>query len=123
MSVLFPAPLLGFFLAPDDPDRIVIIATGVALLGMAALFQVVDGAQIMALGLLRGVKDSRAPMLIATLSYWGVGAPCAYVFGFVLGWEGPGVWFGLVMGLSLAAVLLMLRFLQNDGWPEGFKLA
>ncbi|MCW9043659.1 MAG: MATE family efflux transporter [Pseudopelagicola sp.] len=108
--LLFPAPLLGLFLAPDDPDRIVIIATGVALLGMAALFQVVDGAQIMALGLLRGVKDSRAPMLIATLSYWGVGAPCAYVFGFVLGWEGPGVWFGLVMGLSLAAVLLMLRF-------------
>ncbi|WP_243612104.1 MATE family efflux transporter [Shimia aestuarii] len=105
-----PDVLLGLFLAPEDPDRSLIIATGVMLLMMAALFQVVDAAQVMALGLLRGVKDTRAPMIIATVSYWIVGAPFAYVFGFVLGWEGPGVWFGLVMGLSVAAVLLMLRF-------------
>ena len=108
--LLYPEPLLGLFLAPEDPDRVMIITTGVALLTMAALFQVVDGAQVMALGLLRGVKDTRAPMIIAAVSYWGIGAPCAYVFGFWLGWNGPGVWFGLVMGLSVAAVLLMLRF-------------
>ena len=108
--LLYPEPLLGLFLAPEDPDRVIIITTGVALLTMAALFQVVDGAQVMALGLLRGVKDTRAPMIIAAVSYWGIGAPCAYVFGFWLGWNGPGVWFGLVMGLSVAAVLLMLRF-------------
>lgn len=108
--VMFPELLLGLFIAPDEPDRAVILATGVALLTMAALFQGVDALQVMALGLLRGVKDSRAPMIIATISYWGIGAPCAYVFGFVLGWGGQGVWFGLVVGLSVAALLLMLRF-------------
>ena len=108
--LLLPEQLMGLFLAPDDPDRAVILSTGVALLMMAALFQGVDALQVMVLGLLRGVKDTRAPMLIATLSYWGIGVPCAYVFGFVLDWQGVGVWFGLVVGLSVAACLLMLRF-------------
>ncbi|MBR9841966.1 MAG: MATE family efflux transporter [Rhodobacteraceae bacterium] len=108
--LLFPETLLGLFLGPDEPNRAAILTSGVALLMLAALFQVVDALQVMVLGLLRGVKDSRAPMLIATVSYWMIGVPCAYGFGFVLGWGGPGVWFGLVVGLSVAAVLLMWRF-------------
>ena len=87
-----------------------ILAVGVILLAMAALFQMVDGAQAVALGLLRGVQDTTVPMVIAAISYWGIGVPCSYLFGFVLGYGAIGIWAGLVLGLAIAAVLLSWRF-------------
>ncbi len=105
-----PEPLISLFMDPDEPARPQILAIGVVLLAIGALFQLVDGAQVIAIGLLRGVLDTRVPMLMAIFSYWGVGLPCSYVLGFVLGWQGPGVWMGLVLGLGCAAVLLMARF-------------
>ncbi|MCR9127455.1 MAG: MATE family efflux transporter [Rhodobacteraceae bacterium] len=108
--VIFPEPLIALFLEPGEPARDQIVATGVWLLAMAALFQLVDGAQVIALGLLRGVQDTRRPMVIAALSYWAVGIPCSYYLGFVAGLDGVGVWLGLVVGLACAAVLLVRRF-------------
>ncbi|AVL54639.1 MATE family efflux transporter [Roseobacter denitrificans] len=105
-----PETLLSLFMQEDDPQRAGIMAIGVGLLAMAALFQLVDGAQVIALGLLRGVQDTKIPMIYAAVSYWGVGIPCSYVFGFVLGLDGIGVWLGLVVGLSVAALLLSQRF-------------
>jgi MATE family multidrug resistance protein len=70
----------------------------------------VDGAQVIALGVLRGVQDTTGPMVIAALSYWLVGIPASYMLGFQMGWGGVGVWSGLVLGLACAAVLLMTRF-------------
>ncbi|SLN72598.1 Multidrug resistance protein NorM [Roseivivax jejudonensis] len=110
LFLLAPAPLVGAFLDPDDPDRAAIVASGVTLLAVAALFQLVDGAQVVALGVLRGVQDTRVPMWMAAFAYWGVGMPAALGFGFWLGWGGPGVWLGLVLGLAAAAVLLLARF-------------
>ena len=81
-----------------------------SLLAVAALFQLVDGAQVIALGLLRGMQDTRVPMIMAIVAYWGVGIPASYLLGFVLGWGGPGIWFGLVVGLAVAGVFLMSRF-------------
>lgn len=119
----FPDVLVGLFVDPAEPARDAIIATGVGLMAMAALFQLFDGAQVTAMGLLRGVQDIRAPMWIAALSYWGVGAPLAWFVGFPLGWEGMGVWFGLAMGLAAAAVLLLWRFwsrsVRIDTMPPG----
>ena len=112
---LTQAPLLvGLFLAPDDPDRAAILAIGTGLLAMAALFQLVDGAQVIALGLLRGVQDTRVPMWLAAFAYWGVGLPASYAFGFGLGGQGIGIWAGLVLGLATAAVLLSLRFWRHS---------
>ncbi|MEC3860372.1 MATE family efflux transporter [Mesobacterium sp. TK19101] len=108
--LLMPERLVSLFLDPADPDRAAIIALGVGLLVMAALFQLVDGAQVIALGLLRGVQDTQAPMIIAGVAYWGVGLTSSYVCGFVLGWGAVGIWTGLVLGLGVAAVLLNLRF-------------
>jgi MATE family multidrug resistance protein len=105
-----PEMLIGLFLSPDDPDRPAVVAIGVMLLAAAALFQVVDAAQVMALGLLRGVQDTRVPMVIAALSYWAVGVPASYVLGFSLGLGGPGIWLGLAMGLALAGVFMLWRF-------------
>lgn len=110
LFLLFPQPLLSIFVQNDDPDRVAILLIGVGLLAMAALFQLVDGAQVIALALLRGVQDTKIPMMFAAISYWGLGIPASYVFGFVLGWEGIGVWFGLVLGLAAAGVLLSVRF-------------
>ena len=103
-------PLISLFMEPDDPQRFQILLIGAGLLAMAALFQLVDGAQVIALGLLRGLQDAKIPMVMAGLSYWAVGIPASYYFGFVRGMDGIGVWLGLVLGLACAAVLLMARF-------------
>ncbi|ARE41511.1 Multidrug and toxin extrusion (MATE) family efflux pump YdhE/NorM [Rhodovulum sp. P5] len=111
----YPAPLVGLFLDPASPDSAEVLAIGTALLAAAALFQLVDAAQVMALGLLRGVQDTRAPMVMAAISYWLVGLPVAYVLGFVLNFQGIGVWLGLASGLALAGVLMMARFWRHHG--------
>ncbi|WP_170770299.1 MATE family efflux transporter [Ruegeria lacuscaerulensis] len=103
-------PLISLFMEADDPQRSQILLIGTGLLAMAALFQLVDGAQVIALGLLRGLQDAKVPMVMAGLSYWVVGIPASYYFGFVQGMDGIGVWLGLVLGLAFAAVLLMARF-------------
>lgn len=107
--------LVGLFLSPDEPARAAIIAIGASFLIVAAVFQLADGAQVMAMGLLRGVQDTRGPMLIAAFSYWGVGLPTSYVLGFPMGFGGEGIWAGLVVGLTTAAVLLMARFWRGAG--------
>ncbi len=105
-----PEFLVGLFLDPGDPQRPQIIAIGATLLAVAALFQFVDAAQVMALGLLRGLHDTRVPMIYAAISYWVVGMPASYVLGFPLGLGGAGVWLGLSLGLACAGALLMSRF-------------
>ncbi len=114
LFLTFPVPLISLFLEPGDPDRPAILAIGIGLLAMAALFQLVDGAQVIALGLLRGVQDTGVPMIMAAVSYWGVGIPCSYLLGFTFGMEGIGVWLGLVIGLAFAGVLLMIRFWRTS---------
>lgn len=111
--VAIPGPLIGLFVDPADPDRPRVVEIGTVLLYAAALFQLVDAAQVMALGLLRGVQDTRVPMIYAAISYWLIGVPCSYVLGFVLGWEGPGIWLGLAAGLAAASVFMMTRFWRN----------
>jgi MATE family multidrug resistance protein len=108
--VLIPEVLVGLFVDPNDPLRPEILALGVSLLLVAAFFQLADAGQVMALGLLRGTQDTTMPMVYAVLAYWGLGLPAAYVIGFPLGFEGPGIWAGLVVGLAVAAVLMMTRF-------------
>ena len=70
----------------------------------------VDAAQAMALGLLRGVKDTRVPLFMAVVAYWGVGLPVSFGLGFGAGMGGIGIWVGLAIGLAVAAGLLMWRF-------------
>lgn len=110
VMVTIPQTLIGLFLTSDDPNYEAVVILGAKLMLLAALFQFVDGAQAMALGLLRGVLDTKWPMILAAVSYWLVGVSIGYTLGFPLGLEGVGVWFGLVAGLACAAVLLMWRF-------------
>ena len=105
-----PETLISLFIDPTDPARATLLSVGVALLAMAALFNLMDGAQVIALGLLRGVQDTTVPMIHAAVSYWVVGMPVSFVLGFVVGLGAVGVWLGLVAGLAFAAILLMWRF-------------
>ncbi|WP_347312864.1 MATE family efflux transporter [Defluviimonas sp. SAOS-178_SWC] len=105
-----PEPLIRLFVDPANPLAPAITAYAATLLAVAALFQLADSTQVLALGLLRGVQDTRVPMLIASVSYWLIGIPSSYVLAFPLGLGGTGLWFGLVVGLAVAAVLLMSRF-------------
>ncbi len=106
----WPEPLISVFMQEDEPARVEILAIGTGLLVMAALFQLVDGAQVVALGLLRGVQDTKIPMVMAAISYWVVGMPCSYFLGFTLGFGAMGIWAGLVAGLGVAGLLLNARF-------------
>ena len=97
-----------------------ILRIGTLLLIVAAMFQFVDAAQVVALSLLRGLQDTKVPMLIATVSYWLIGLPVSYVLGFVLNYREIGIWLGLVFGLGIAALLLWARFsvLTRQGFGE-----
>ncbi|MEO0905671.1 MAG: MATE family efflux transporter, partial [Pseudomonadota bacterium] len=101
----------------DEPERANLLRIGASLIIVAALFQLVDGLQVMALGLLRGVQDTTVPMVMATISYWVIGLPVSYVLAFTLGLGAIGLWLGLVIGLLIAAVLLMWRF-----WGRSVKI-
>jgi len=99
-----PRWILGLY--TRDPE---ILAVGLTLLGMAAAFQVFDGAQVAGLCALRGAADTRIPMGITVLAYWGIGAPAAYLLGFHTPLGPRGVWMGLVVSLVAAALLLAWR--------------
>jgi MATE family multidrug resistance protein len=112
--LLIPEPLIAVFIDPNEPEKAALLRIGISLLAMAGLFQVVDAVQVLALGLLRGVQDTAVPMVIATISYWVVGLPVSYLLAFTLGMGGVGIWLGLVVGLSVAAVLMMWRFWRRS---------
>jgi MATE family multidrug resistance protein len=107
-----PELLMTGFLAPDVESRAEIIAIGVTLLAVAGLFQLVDAGQVMALGMLRGVMDTRVPMIMAAFSYWVMGFPASYLLGITYGYGSVGIWLGLVIGLAFAALLLWWRFVR-----------
>jgi len=87
-----------------------VIALAAQLLILAGLFQFSDGMQVAASGALRGMKDTRVPMLITTFAYWGVGMPVGWWLAFPVGYGARGMWMGLIAGLSMAAILLSVRF-------------
>lgn len=87
-----------------------VITVASSLLIVAAFFQLSDGVQVVALGALRGIRDVKIPTAITLIAYWIIGLPMSYVFAFKLNMGILGVWYGLFLGLTSAAVLLFLRF-------------
>jgi len=86
------------------------VALAATLLVLGATFFITDGIQSVAAGALRGLNDTRIPLLIAAFSFWVVGFASSYVFGFTLGLGPIGVWIGLSIGTGLFAILLLWRF-------------
>jgi MATE family multidrug resistance protein len=105
-----PSLLIGIFLPADDPLFAQTLAAAIPLLMIGAAFNLFDGAQAIGAGNLRGIKDTRVPMVIAVACYWALGIPAAWAFAFNGGLGAPGIWLGLAAGLSAAAFLMNMRF-------------
>ena len=102
LFVAAPLPLLHLF--TRDPE---VIAIGLSLLAIAALFQLFDGVQAVSTGLLRGLGDTRTAMLCHLFGHWAVGLPLGYALCFCWGWGVPGLWTGLSTGLILIGIVLV----------------
>ncbi|MFA5663909.1 MATE family efflux transporter [Castellaniella sp.] len=111
--LLWPAWLAGLYLDLHDAGARQVLVFATAYLAVAAAFQLFDAMQVLANGALRGLKDTRIPMVLALFSYWLLGVPIGYVLGFVVGWGGIGVWWGLAAGLAAAAILLSVRLVRQ----------
>ena len=107
-----PHLIIGLYLDLRDPANAGVIAFATAFLRIGAMFQLVDGLQVSAIGALRGLRDTRVPMLITLVSYWLVGMGSGVYLAFGVGLEGAGLWYGLVAGLALAALWLTRRFVM-----------
>jgi MATE family multidrug resistance protein len=114
VMVAVPHLLIAAFVDIDDPANRIVVETAVTFLAFAALFQVVDGAQAVASGMLRGLHDTSWPMVFAAIGYWGVGMPLSALLAFRFGLGGSGVWIGLCAGLAVVATLLTLRWTRRD---------
>ncbi len=102
---IFAGRLIAGWFIPSDA----IIALTVQLLLLAGVFQLFDGVQIVSSGALRGFEDTRTPMLIGALAYWGIALPVSGALAFGTGVGAPGIWMGFVAGLAVAAGLLFSR--------------
>ncbi len=108
--VSMPRPIAGLFLDAHDPGSAGVEALAVTLLGLAGLFQIADGAQVVLAGMLRGLQDTRVPMVITAVGYWGLGVPLSAGLAFEAHEQAAGVWIGLCAGLFAVAGLLLLRW-------------
>jgi len=104
MLVLFRYQLTGLYTSNTE-----LRLFAVQLIALAALFQLSDGAQVALLGMLRGIGDTRVPMLINAFSYWAIAFVAGYYSAHHLGWGAKGLWGGLILGLTVAAILLGFR--------------
>lgn len=109
-----PETLVGIFLNREDPNAEVALGLAAGYLAIAGLFQLADGAQVVAAHALRGLSDTKIPMVLALFGYWAVGLPISYTLGFVLDWRGTGIWLGLAAGLGFVAVVLVTRFALRE---------
>jgi MATE family multidrug resistance protein len=100
------------FLFNNEPE---VVRLAADLLVVAALFQASDSLQSIGAGLCRGIKDVKLPTLLVTLAYWVIGIPIGYLLAFEWDWKAKGIWWGFVIGLTMAAFLLNRRFRLHVG--------
>src|SRR3954452_11154245 len=108
-----PRDLVILFLK-DVPANAVTIGLAISFLQVAAAFQLVDGAQVIGAGMLRGLHDTRWPLLFALVGYWVVGLGIGAWLAFARDWKGVGIWAGLASGLAAVAVLMLARWLLRE---------
>jgi multidrug resistance protein, MATE family len=112
--LLFCPSIVTLFLDPSEPGNLNALTLAASFLAIAGIFQLVDGTQVVAAHALRGLSDTKTPMLLAIFGYWLVGLPVAYILGFVFDLRGIGIWIGLACGLALVAAMLGARFVMRE---------
>ncbi len=117
MAAIFVAaarPLIGLFLDLSQPANAHVFTLAVGFLTVAALFQIVDGIQAVGAGCLRGLQDTRWPMVYAALGYWVIGFGVGLALAFPVGMAGLGIWLGLASGLAVVSVLMLQRWVRRE---------
>ena len=116
LTFAFEFTFAGLFIVFNQPlatlytDDATLLAVAPGLILLAAFFQLSDGLQSVASGLLRGIQDVKIPSVMAFISYWLIMIPACYLLAFTFGYGVKGIWIGFIIGLSFAASVLLLRF-------------
>jgi multidrug resistance protein, MATE family len=106
----FPSWLVTLDFGKHEVVQRALYYDAAAMLTVIGIFQLFDNVRLNFIGALRGLKDTRIPMLISGISFWCVGILAAWVFGFVLKGEGVGIWWGLALGVLVGACIIVWRF-------------
>jgi MATE family multidrug resistance protein len=114
LMLLAPRLLVSAFLDLDRPENAPVVTFAVSFLVLAAIFQLADGAQAVGSGMLRGLQDTRVPMIYAGIGYWGIGLPLGAGLAFLTPLRGIGIWIGLAAGLAVVAALMLWRWMNRD---------
>ncbi len=114
VMVVAPRTLISAFLDTEAEGNAAAVREAASFLMLAALFQISDGAQAVAGGMLRGLHDARMPMLFALIGYWVIGLPLGVALAFPMGMGGIGIWIGLATGLTAVAVLTIARWIDRE---------
>ncbi len=110
LFIFAPKLIASLYLDLSDPANHETALQVITFLGIAAIFQIFDGVQATALGALRGLKDTRVPMILGFIAYWLVGMPTGLGLGFGIELGPEGFWWGLVVGLFTASIMFFYRF-------------
>jgi multidrug resistance protein, MATE family len=113
--LLFPKQVIGIYLDTSQPENADIVAVALPLLIVAAIAQVLDGFQKAVYGSLQGLQDTRVPMMLNVLGYWGVGLSAGYILGFRFGLGSTGLWMGQSLAIAAVAILFIWRLRQRIG--------
>ena len=108
--LVFPQKVIALYLDINNPQNAQVILLATAMFRIAALSQILDGVQTTAAGALRGLKDTRLPMLLSFFSFWIIGLTTGYLLGFYFGFGGIGLWLGQLIGVAVSAGAFLWRF-------------
>jgi len=123
LIALFPGWLAGLYLDEAKPGSPEVLALAASLLYVAAAFQIVDGMQAIGAGALRGLNDTKVPMVAAGIGYWIIGFGTAWTLAFVVGWGAVGIWIGLALGLAATALFFVRRFNRRTAGSQTATVA
>ncbi len=108
--LIFPRQIIGIFIDISDPRNTNVVTLATGLMTIAAISQILDGPQKIIMGALYGLQDTRIPMILSFLAFWGIGLASGYWLGFHTSLGGNGLWIGQSIGIAISAVMFFWRF-------------
>jgi multidrug resistance protein, MATE family len=110
--LIFPWQVISLYLDIRNPENARVISLAIPMFVVASISQILDGVQTTAAGALRGLKDTRIPMLLSFVTFWGFGLVSGYLLAFKFGLDGVGLWIGQAIGVATSAGVFIWRFRQ-----------